>query len=366
MRLMKFLVRPGDRSYPIYLGSHLLNSLGDYCKKHAIPKRVVVLADKNSARIGMGRALGSLRKNGYHVTVLVIPPGERQKSIRRVKELHSVMLKAEIPRSSALIALGGGVVGDLGGFVAATYRRGIMFVQCPTTLLSQVDSSVGGKNGVNHPLAKNAIGTFLQPAFVLSDLELLGTLPRREVVAGLGEVLKYPFVGDPALLDFIEQNLERLLRVEPLAVREVASRCLQIKTTLVSMDERELMPTKGRALLNVGHVIGHALETLSKYRIRHGEAVLLGIIAEAAISVRRGWLEGETLVRLISLYRAMRHEISIEGITIHTVQSYVMRKRPVRFVLPCRNGRLRVVQDVSSEEVREGLKLLRNSTKRNL
>jgi 3-dehydroquinate synthetase len=171
----------GERSYPIYLGAGNIGSLGAQCKQHGIPRRVVLLADRNSARAAMKRTLTSLAQEGFDVTPIVMPPGERQKSFARAEAIHFAMLKAHIPRTAAMIALGGGVVGDVAGFVASTYRRGLVFVQCPTTLLSQVDSSVGGKNGVNHSLSKNAIGTFHQPVFVFSDVELLSTLPRRVI-----------------------------------------------------------------------------------------------------------------------------------------------------------------------------------------
>jgi 3-dehydroquinate synthase len=267
------------------------------------------------------------------------------------------MLKARIPRHAALVALGGGVVGDVGGFVASTYKRGLRFVQCPTTLLSQVDSSVGGKNGVNHPRGKNAIGSYLQPAFVLADVSLLDSLPRREIITGIGEILKYPFVGDPSFLDFIENHLDRIIECERRTILTMARRCLRIKTHLVSRDEKELM-ARGRNLLNVGHVIGHAIETLSRYRLHHGEAVFLGIIAEGWISVKRGWLSQAQLQRLVDIYHRLGCRFSIKGIAPASILLQIQSSRQ-RFVLPRTSAGPAVVSDVTEAEIREGLSLLR-------
>jgi 3-dehydroquinate synthase len=280
-----------------------------------------------------------------------MPDGEREKSPARANRIHAKMLAAGIPRQAALIALGGGVVGDIGGFVASTYRRGIMFVQCPTTLLSQVDSSVGGKNGVNHPASKNTVGTFWQPTFVLSDVGILSTLPRREVVSGLGEILKYAFVGDPDILQAVEHNLRRILQKEPDSIMELAERCLRIKTALVSGDERELLSDKGRAFLNVGHAVGHALEALSSYRLRHGEAVFLGLMVEGCISVRRSWMPTSALRQLEGIYNGVRARFSLRGIGDRSIIRFLLSKGKSRFVLPRVPGMPVVVQDVSEKEL---------------
>ena len=352
-----FNVRLRSNPYPIYIGNGVLRSLGRLCRRHGLPDFVVVLSDANSGRVAMKTALDSLRRSRFRTLPLTMPAGERQKSPERANRIHEAMLRAGVPRQAALVALGGGVVGDVGGFVASTYRRGLTFVQCPTTLLSQVDSSVGGKNGVNHPLAKNAIGSYLQPAFVLSDAGLLQTLPRREVITGLGEILKYPFVGDPGLLDFIEENLDRIVDRSPSVLRKVAERCLRIKTRLVAADEKELSP-RGRNLLNVGHAVGHAIETLSLYRIHHGEAVFLGIIAEGRISVLRGWIDEEPVERLVSIYRRLRCRFNIGEIPLSAIMKKAAPGRQ-KYVLPRSGGRLSVVHDVTPSELRAGLTFLR-------
>jgi len=353
-------VRVPDRPYPIYLGEGLLASLGEMCAKHHLPGQVVVLADRNSAAAALRPAMDSLRRGGFQAFPVLFPPGERQKSFRRAELIHVALLKKKIPRQAALISLGGGVVGDVGGFVASTYRRGIPFVQCPTTLLSMVDSSVGGKNGVNHPSGKNAVGTFHQPRFVCSDILLLRTLPAREIRSGIGEIMKYPFVDDPGILSYIEKNLEALITLQPGVVQSLALRCLRIKTRLVAMDEREMLP-RGRAQLNIGHAVGHALESLSRYRLRHGEAVFLGLIAECGVSVQRGWLSRRHVDRLLDLYHRLGcrfrpwNAVTPAGLT----RALFAPGRP-RFVIPRGFGRVTVVRDVTPDELMTGLRLLRN------
>jgi len=350
-------VKLRDRSYPVYLGQGLISSIGMLCRRHRIPDRVVILADRNSARVALDPVLRSLRKSGFEPVPVVIPPGEGQKSFRRAELVHAAMLKQGVSRHSALLALGGGVVGDVGGFVASTYRRGIPFVQCPTTLLSQIDSSVGGKNGVNHLNGKNAVGSFHQPRFVCTDVRILQTLPVREIRSGLGELIKYPFVGDPKLLGFLEDRLDQIMRLERKEILHVAERCLRIKTRVVGKDERETL-RRGRAVLNIGHTIGHAIETLSRYRLRHGEAVFLGLIAECGISVNRGWLAGHYRDRVIGVYRRLGCRFNPGTITPPMVIRHLFSAGAPRFVIPRGFGRVAVVKDVTKSEVRDGLRVL--------
>lgn len=352
-------VELAERSYPIYLGAGNLDDLGRFCTHHGIPHRVVVLADRNSAHAVLKRARSSLTKAGFNVSSIVIPHGERQKNLKRAAAVHGAMLKMQIPRNAALVALGGGVVGDIGGFVASTYRRGVTFVQCPTTLLSQVDSSVGGKNGVNHPLSKNAIGTFHQPAFVFSDVEVLVSLPRREVISGLGEILKYPIVADPPLLSFIESHLDDLLNLKRDPLVEVVKRCLQIKSDFVSRDEKEISPSGGRVFLNVGHAVGHPLETLSHYTLRHGEAVLLGILVEGHIAVQKEGFPRSDLDRFVEIYHRLNRRLALSGLKNSEIVRTTMGKSRARFVLPRKLGDVVVVQDVTANQLLEGLRFFK-------
>jgi 3-dehydroquinate synthetase len=350
----------GERSYDIHLGAGVVTSLGALCLRHRLPKRLVILADTNSARVALPPALASLRRAGFDILPITMPAGERQKSLSRAGKIHAEMLRARVPRSAAMIALGGGVVGDVAGFVASTYRRGLPLVQCPTTLLSQVDSSVGGKNGVNHPAAKNAVGTFHQPVFVLADTDLLVTLPRRDIVSGIGEIIKYPLVDDPGLLEFIEEHLEDLASVDGAAVGTIAARCLAIKTRLVSQDERETKPDGGRALLNVGHTVGHALESLSRYSLRHGEAVFLGVIVEGSIAVRRGWMQEADLNRFVNAYRRLRCRFHSRAVGGTILVKYLFKGSAPRFVLPRFPHQAGVVTDVTPAEVKSAMRVLRS------
>lgn len=350
----------GAGGYPIYLGVDLLQRLGAQCKLHNVPRRVVILADRNSARAALHRAVRSLESEGFEVSPVIIPPGERQKSLTRAEAIVSSLLKMRIPRRAAVIALGGGVIGDLAGFVASIYRRGVDFIQCPTTLLAQADSSVGGKNGVNHPLRKNAIGTFKQPVFVLSDVSVLSSLPRREVISGLGEILKYPIVQDPAILSYVEEHLDAVLQCSKDHLIDISSRCLRIKSSLVAEDEHELLSDRGRVFLNVGHAVGHALESLSQYRLRHGEAVLLGILAEGHIAVQKVGFPADERDRFVTIYRRLGCRYDIRAIRNSAIQKRIFGKERVHFVLPRKLGEVSVVDDVTSDQLLEGLEFLRS------
>jgi 3-dehydroquinate synthetase len=346
-------------SYPIYLGTGLLEGLGAQCRSLGVPRSIVLLADRNSARAALRRAVRSLEAEGFAVSTIVIPPGERQKNLARAGAILSSMLKMGVPRASAMIALGGGVVGDLAGFVASVYRRGMEFIQCPTTLLAVADSSVGGKNGVNHPVRKNAIGTFKQPLFVMSDVSVLSTLPRREMISGFGEILKYPVVGEPGLLSYIEEHLDAVIQRSADHLIEICSRCLRIKSSLVAEDERELLTDRGRVFLNVGHAVGHVLEKESRYRLRHGEAVLLGILAEGRIAVLKEGFPPHELDRFVTIYRRLGCSYDLRAIRNAELQKTLLRADAPRFVLPRKLGSVVVVGDVTSGQLIEGMRFIR-------
>src|SRR3990172_7308869 len=261
----------GERSYPIYVGSDMGSDLGATCRKHGLPDQITLVTDRTIAKHYLRPVGNRLRAAGFEVFSTVIPPGEKEKNLSRAQALFTAMLKQGVGRKSAVLALGGGVVGDLAGFVAATYQRGVTLVQVPTTLLAQVDSSVGGKVAVNHPLGKNMIGAFFQPRFVWIDAETLKTLPPREIVCGLGEVAKYGVVFDAEFFAYLETNLERIQQLDAESMLAVQARCCELKAHVVSEDERE----QGlRIVLNYGHTVGHALEAAGNYRVlKHGEAV---------------------------------------------------------------------------------------------
>ncbi|HEY6953479.1 MAG TPA: 3-dehydroquinate synthase [Bacteroidota bacterium] len=355
-------VNLGERSYPVYTGRDMLSSLPRTLDLHKIAKDVVLVTDGRVARFYAATVEKHLRHAGFRVTAIVVPPGEGQKNLQRASKIFTEMLAAGIGRNSALIALGGGVIGDLAGFVAATYQRGIPLVQVPTTLLAQVDSSVGGKVAVNHPLGKNMIGAFYQPVFVWADTDLLRTLPFREVVCGIGEIVKYGVALDKDLFAFLETNLNGILKLDPEPIHYVRSRCVELKSDIVSRDEKELGL---RSVLNLGHTVAHALESAGKYRLlKHGEAVLLGIVAEGHIARQLGMIDQAILDRIVTLIQRIPVKAAINGLAVNDILKAISRDKKAvgrtnRFVLPTRMGETTIAENVDLRLVVDSLKYLR-------
>jgi 3-dehydroquinate synthase len=302
----------------------------------------------------------SLAEAGFQVGEAQIPDGEEYKTLATVAGLYDAAFTGGLERGDAVLALGGGVVGDIAGFLAATYMRGVPFVQVPTTLLAQVDSSVGGKVGVNHPGGKNLIGAFYQPRFVLIDPDTLATLPSREVRAGLAEVIKYGVISDAGFFSWLEANIDRLLNLEPAALEHAIAASCRIKAAVVSADETE---TGLRAILNFGHTVGHALEAVTGYqRFVHGEAVAIGMVAAARLAVRLGYFEPPGAERITGL--VLRAGLPAEvpaGVVPGALLEAMRRDKKVvanrlTFVLPEAIGRVRVVRGVAAEEVLAVLK----------
>ena len=290
----------GSRSYPILIGEGALSKLGRQCTSAALGKRCAVITDTHVGPLFGSSALESLRKSGFDPVQITVPAGEKSKSLDVVSKCYDLMAAHRLERTAFVVALGGGVVGDLAGFVAATYLRGIAFVQVPTTLLAQVDSSVGGKVGVNLKAGKNLVGAFHQPRLVLCDLRTLSTLPDREFRAGLAEVIKYGVIFDAAFFEKLESNLPSLLRKSPKLLAEVVARCCEIKAEVVGQDETE---TGLRAILNFGHTIGHAIEAVFRYgAYLHGEAISIGQVAAAMLSSRMSTFPAADVERVRRLF----------------------------------------------------------------
>ncbi len=283
------------RSYPIHIGAGLLADPGlilPYLKT----RRVAVITNTVVGPLYLAPFVAALRERGLRVTEIVLPDGEAHKDWPTLNLIFDGLLGDRCDRSTTLIALGGGVVGDMVGFAAASYQRGVPFIQVPTTLLSQVDSSVGGKTAINHPLGKNMIGAFYQPRLVLADISTLSTLPDRELKAGLAEVIKYGLIRDLPFLEWIEANLERLLARDGEALAEAVERSCRNKAEVVAADETE---QGERATLNLGHTFGHAIETGLGYgEWLHGEAVAAGAVMAAELSRRLGWLSDADVARV--------------------------------------------------------------------
>lgn len=285
-------VQLGERAYPIYIGAGLLANKS-LIQRH-ISARAMIVTNETVERHYMPVTRAALR--GLRVDTTVLPDGEQFKTLETLNLVFTALLEKGHDRDTTLVALGGGVVGDITGFAAASYQRGVSFIQLPTTLLAQVDSSVGGKTGVNHRLGKNMIGAFHQPRCVIIDTDTLRTLPDKELTAGLSEVIKYGLLGDASLFEWLEDNMDRLLRRDPEALRYCIRRSCENKAATVAADEREL--SGGRALLNLGHTFGHAIETGLGYgKWLHGEAVACGMVMAATLSHRLGWLSVTQLER---------------------------------------------------------------------
>lgn len=288
-------VRHALGSYPVYVEPGVLARLGDLVERHLRGRRVALVADETVYRLLRDGRLAGARWDGAVVT---FPAGERSKTRETWSRLTDELLRLGLGRDSGLVALGGGVAGDLGGFVAATYMRGIPCVQVPTTLLAMLDASVGGKTGVDTPEGKNLIGAFHPPAAVLADPLVLVTLPEREYRAGLAEAVKHGLIADREYFAWIEQNVGPLVAREPAALQHLVRRSVEIKAEVVSEDERE---GGRRAILNAGHTVAHALEQVTEYRLPHGEAVGLGLVAEAALAAGLGLATPEAGARLAAL-----------------------------------------------------------------
>lgn len=349
-------VELGTQRYPIYIGRNSLSAVGEVWKASDAPSRVVIVTDHNVARLYLHPVANALRHAGFGVERIVIPAGEQQKSLARVSAIISRMIHEGIGKQVAFVALGGGVIGDITGLAAALFRRGVPFVQCPTTLLAQTDSSIGGKVGVNHPLAKNAIGTFYQPKLVYTDIAVLKSLPRREVVSGLGEILKYGIIAGQEMFEFLKAHVNDILTLDMDVIEETVKRCAAVKARLVSEDERETNPHGGRGVLNIGHGVGQMLESLMQYRMRHGEAVLVGLRIETEMAKELGLLTTHdyTMIKqylgLVDFQFAMGHRHG--GAPLFTADKLVRSLLKTRFVLPAGIGKFEFRSGIPEEVIR--------------
>ncbi|MBY4675584.1 3-dehydroquinate synthase [Marinobacterium arenosum] len=291
----------GERSYPIFIGGGLLSQ--QLLKPYIRGRQVMIVSNETVAPLYLDALIASLG-DGYQVDRVILPDGEQYKDLEHVNRIFDQLLAKRHNRTTTLIALGGGVVGDMTGFAAASYQRGVNFIQVPTTLLSQVDSSVGGKTGVNHPLGKNMIGAFHQPQAVLIDTDVLATLPDRELAAGMAEVIKYGLIYDAEFLGWLEQHMAQLNGRDASLLAQAIHRSCAIKAEVVAQDEKE---AGIRALLNLGHTFGHAIEASQGYgNWLHGEAVAAGTLMAADLSARLGWLDADDLARVRNILSAAK------------------------------------------------------------
>ncbi len=354
-------VELGDRSYDILIGNSILENTGTKLKTFNFSPKIALVSNELVFSLYGEIVSESIRKAGFDLLTVIIPDGEQYKNIETLQYIYNELLKYKLDRKSALIALGGGVVGDITGFAASTYMRGISYIQIPTTLLAQVDSSVGGKTGIDHKLGKNMIGTFWQPKLVLIDTNTLSTLEKRQFLAGLAEVIKYGIIWDPELFQFIEENKEKIIGLDSNSLNYIIKRSCEIKAEIVSQDERE---SGVRAILNYGHTIGHAIETVTKYtRYLHGEAISIGMCLEAELAQLLNIIEPSEVIKIKDLINHCGLPCYLPGDIdkIEIISSMYFDKKAVagklKFILPERIGKVRIEKNIPEEILKKTLKL---------
>lgn len=347
-------VELGERSYPIYIESGLLNQ-GSLFAKHISGKRVCIISNDVVAPLYLEKLTSQLAQ--FDVDHIILPDGEAEKSLANFEKIMSHMLKGVHGRDTTVIALGGGVIGDISGFASACYQRGVEFIQVPTTVLSQVDSSVGGKTAVNHPLGKNMIGAFYQPNAVVIDLDSLDTLPKREFNAGMAEVIKYGILGDGEFFEWLEQNIAKIKSGDKIVLAKMIERCCQCKADIVAQDEKE---SGVRALLNLGHTFGHAIEAEQGYGAwLHGEAVATGMVLAAKLAVTMNLLEASDLRRIESLIE--QFDLPLEAPSDMDLASFMRHMSrdkknlagKLRFIVPSAIGKSSMRDDVTEDMLQQ-------------
>lgn len=359
----------GPRSYEVRVVSGDKSGFGPFARQALLAtwagkncQRALVVSDENVKPQAQGY-LATLEEIGIRPTLAVVPAGEASKTLDRAVDLYDELVRIRADRHTAIVVLGGGVVGDLAGFVAATYARGLPLLMIPTTLLSQVDSAVGGKVGVNHPRCKNIIGAFHQPVGVWIDTDTLATLPPREFRCGLAEVVKYGMILDERFFQYLESHAQDIITHEPQAIRKVVAQSCRLKAHVVTQDERE--ETGLRAVLNFGHTVGHAIESVAGYDgdFRHGEAVAVGMVAESRLAERIGWIDEGVTTRLRSLLERFGLPVSAPGLNQDALLEAMSRDKKnqqgkTRFVLPHGIGRVELTDLPSAEDIKSVLREL--------
>lgn len=354
-------VKLGKQSYSIKIGDNILTKIGIYLAPLDIGKNGIIITNPKIKRLYGNILKKSLIKNGVDVHILTVPDSESSKSYKTLTSLISRVAELDRGKKPFIIAFGGGVIGDLAGFVAAVYRRGVPLIQIPTTLVAQVDSSIGGKVAIDLPLAKNLVGAFYQPKIVISDISLLKTLPEREIKCGLSEIIKYSIISSRSFFDYLSRNIASLKKLQKKNLKYVIEKCCSIKSKVVSIDEKDV---KGvRAILNYGHTIGHAIEAASGYKgaYNHGEAIAIGMVAAASISNKMGVLSAKELANIKNI-------INKAGLPIKTYKFKSLKilkaishdKKFIhginRFVLPVRIGKVKIVENVPKKIILEAIK----------
>jgi 3-dehydroquinate synthase len=356
--MQELLVGLGDRSYPIIIENGCLQRVGADLKARNIAKRFGVVADDRVAELYGDAVMANLKAARIDAELLTFPHGESYKTLQTIGDLAGRLARLGFDRKDALIGLGGGVTGDITGFLASSYMRGIPFIQIPTTLLAQVDSSVGGKTGVDIPEGKNLVGSFYQPKAVYIDISVLNTLPREELLGGLAEVIKYGVIRDAGFFNFLRDNRQGIINLNPELIEKTVHVCCKIKSDVVSEDERE---GGIRRILNFGHTIGHAVEGASDYSLIHGLAVSIGMVAAARLAVQKSLLAKEECRKLIDILQSYKMPVEVpKNLDRARIKRYLLTDKKtvggrVFFVLPVKIGETVITDKVSEEQVDEVL-----------
>ncbi|TXK81407.1 3-dehydroquinate synthase [Paenibacillus sp. N3.4] len=364
--MKELTVELGERSYPIYIGQGILNDIADLFDRAKLSRKspLLIVTDETVAPLHLERVLSLLSDGGYAATACVVPAGETSKSLAQLEDIITVALQTGLDRSSAIVALGGGVVGDLAGFAAASFMRGIRFVQIPTTILAH-DSSVGGKVAVNHPMAKNIIGAFHQPELVLFDIDMLLTLPPRQVKAGLSEVIKHGLIWDATFTQWCDDHADKLLALDPEALSYALYVGCKVKSIVVSQDERE---NDLRAILNLGHTIGHALEAVAGYgELLHGEAISIGMVGAAKLAQQFGYAEDihtvtKGLFQKFGLPVDIPSHLDTDSIMSAMMHDKKFKEGTMVYIIPTEIGKVEIRKDVTTGQVRQIVELLKGES----
>ena len=358
-KLQQIHVDLGKNSYLINIDRATLSKFGSIAKSYLSLSKVAIVTNNIVNSLYGDILKNSLQSIDVEAIVIEIPDGEDHKSLQGAMKIFDALVENRITRQSVIIALGGGVIGDLSGFVSATFMRGVPFIQIPTTLLAQVDSSIGGKTAINHPKAKNLIGAFHQPRFVFIDVEVLKTLPERELKAGLVEVIKHGMIMDSELFYYVEDNLQEILSVDSQSIEQIVARSCKDKATIVEKDEKE---QNLRVILNYGHTIGHGIETVTNYSVyRHGEAISIGMAVASKIAVNMGIMRDEIADRQNRLLAKCGLPITFPDLDVDTVLDAIHLDKKTnengrpRFVLPKDIGEAIIVENVTDDQIRNAI-----------
>lgn len=355
--MKKIEVKAPSKNYPVYIGQNIFEQIPAFIEKHKLHKNVFIVVDENVLGYHLKRIKNIISEKLNKVVVVEYVASEKSKSSKSVEELYDCLIKNNFGRDSLVIAIGGGITGDIVGFAASTFGRGVQFIQVPTTLLSAVDSSVGGKTGINYGRTKNLIGSFYQPEFVLVDTTFFKTLKEEEVVCGVGEIMKYAFLGDEKFYSLIGASIKNILKLKPDPTQKTIEACVNMKAAVVQADETE---SGLRKILNLGHTFAHAVEVEQDHKIKHGQAVIVGLTCALYLSHFKGILSAEKLVEYLSLPLLLQDKITIEKCNIETIYRIMQRDKKsrdgkIKFVLLSSPGVLYLDLEAEKELVIQAL-----------